>query len=238
MLRKAITIASLATLAIAAPASAGPITLGSGDIGTSYTIDFDGFSGSSSNTIEGLTSSLTLTLNSATSNAYTFSYDLANTTSSGLTSTVSSFAFNTDPQISSASSTGDYSYVTLDSTYPNQIGSVDVCLKAGGSNSCSNGGGVSAGDTGTGTLTLNFANLMDSITLSDFFVRYQAITGAGKVTSASGQETTSTSTSTSSGGTPVPEPGMLGLFGLAVGAIFFGRRRKTLAQSRQHYAIA
>ncbi len=236
MLRKIPTIGSIASLAFAAPAFAGPITIGSGDIGSSYTINFDGFSGSSSNTINGLTSSLTLSLDSVTSNSYTFLYDLANTTSNGLTSTVSSFAFNTDPQISSASSTGDFSYVTLGSTYPNQIGSVDVCFKAGRSNSCSNGGGVTTGNTGTGSFTLNFANAVNSITLSDFFVRYQAITGAGNVTSASGQQVTSTSTS--SGGTPVPEPGMLDLFGLALGGLFYARRRKHAAPARMHYAIA
>lgn len=238
MLRTAFRFASIATLALAAPAVAGPISVGSGDVGSSYTINFDGFSGSSSNTIDGLTSALTLTLESATANSYTFAYDLANTTSNGLTSTVSSFAFNTNPQISSASSTGDYSYVTLDSTYPNQIGSVDVCFKAGGSNSCSNGGGTTAGDTGSGTLTLNFADMVSSITLSDFFVRYQAITGAGGVTSASGQETTSTSTSSSSGGTPVPEPGMLGLFALAIGGIFFARRRKAPVRAGARHAFA
>lgn len=236
MLRKVLTIASFASLAFAAPAFAGPITLGSTDIGSSYTINFDGFSGSSANTIDGLTSSLTLTLDSVTSNSYTFLYDLANTTSNGLTSTVSSFAFNTDPEISSASSTGDYSYVTLGSTYPNQIGAVDVCFKAGGSNSCSNGGGITAGNSGTGSLTLNFADAVSSVTLSDFFVRYQAITGAGNVTSASGQEVTSTSTS--SGGTSVPEPGMLGLFGLALGGLFYARRRKQVAPAQLRFAIA
>lgn len=233
MLRKVLTLASFASFALATPALAGPITIGSGDIGSSYTVNFDGFSGTSANTVEGLTSSLTLTLDSTTSNTYTFLYDLANTTSNGLTSTVSSFAFNTDPEITSAASTGDFSYVTLDSSYPNQVGSVDVCFKAGGSNSCSNGGGVTTGDTGSGTLTLSFADLVDSITLSDFFVRYQGITGAGNVTSASGQQVTSSS----SGGTSVPEPGMLGLFGLALGGLFFARRRKPVREQLR-YAIA
>jgi hypothetical protein len=235
MFRKILTIASSACIALATPAFAEPITVGSGDVGTSYTIDFDGFSGSSANTIDGLTSSLTLTLDSVSSTSYTFSYSLANTTSSPLTSTVSSFAFNTNPEIDSAGATGDFSFVTLDSSYPNQIGSVDVCFKAQGSGSCSNGGGTDAGDTGTGTLTLNFDQAVNSITLSDFFVRYQAITGAGNVTSASGQQVTSTSTS---GGTDVPEPGMLGMFGLALLGLFFARRRKGVTGRQPRLALA
>jgi hypothetical protein len=235
MFRKILTIASSACIALATPAFAEPITVGSGDVGTSYTIDFDGFSGSSANTIDGLTSSLTLTLDSVSSTSYTFSYSLANTTSSPLTSTVSSFAFNTNPDIDSANATGDFSFVTLDSSYPNQIGSVDVCFKAQGSGSCSNGGGTDAGDTGIGTLTLNFDQAVNSITLSDFFVRYQAITGAGNVTSASGQQVTSTSTS---GGTDVPEPGMLGMFGLALLGLFFARRRKSVTGQQPRFALA
>ncbi|MCP5396845.1 MAG: PEP-CTERM sorting domain-containing protein [Sphingomonadaceae bacterium] len=44
-------------------------------------------------------------------------------------------------------------------------------------------------------------------------------------TSTSGGSTTTSGGSTTSGGTQVPEPGMLGLFGLAAGAIVLRRRR-------------
>jgi hypothetical protein len=82
---------------------------------------------------------------------------------------------------------------------------------------------------------LNFDQAVNSITLSDFFVRYQAITGAGNVTSASGQQVTSTSTS---GGTDVPEPGMLGMFGLALLGLFFARRRKSVTGQQPRFALA
>lgn len=229
---------ALAAVAIgwASPALADPITLDSGDIGSSFTIDFDGFTGDSSNTVDNLTSSLTLTLDSVSANSYSFSYSLANTTGGGLDSTVSSFSFNTDPDISSANATGDYSFVVVDGSYPNGIGSVDVCFKARSSGSCSNGGGTDAGDTGTGTLTLNFADAVSSITLDDFFVRYQAINGNGFTdASASGQMTStstggSTTTGGSSSGTQVPAPGMLGLFAAALFAIgLAGNRRRRRA---------
>ena len=58
-----------------------------------------------------------------------------------------------------------------------------------------------------------------SLTLDNFFVRYQSITGAGDVTSASGSGTITT-TSSSSGGTPVPEPSMIVLFGMGAAAVF------------------
>ena len=219
----------------ATPAMADAITLGSTDIGKSFTFNFNGFADSME--IANLTSTATFTLTGSTSTSYTFSYSLTNTTSDPLTSRVSSFAFNTDPNISSASSTGAFSYTTLNSTYPNGIGAIDVCFKDAKTGSCAGGGsgGLMTGATGTGSLTLNFSQPLTSLTLSDFFVRYQSITGAGNVTSASGSGTlTSTGGSTSggsttSGGTSVPEPGMVGLMGGALLLLAMRSRRRRVS---------
>lgn len=221
-------VASAAFAIIAAtPALAEPINLGQDDIGSSFSLTYDG--SSDGNTIGELTSDIMFTLTGTTGDSYTFDYLVANTTSGDLTSNVSGFAFNTDPDISGASSTGDYSFNVIDSKYPNGIGSVDVCFKSADSNSCAgNGGGVSEGSTGSGSFTLNFDQIVESISLSDFLIRYQGITGAGNVTSATGTGTvtSSTGTSTSSGGTPVPEPGMLGLFGAGLIGLGLMRNRR------------
>ena len=239
-------VLATASIAVSSPALADPITLGSGDIGSSFTIDFDGFAGSPSNTVDNLTSSITFTLESVTGSSYTFGYLVDNTTGGGLTSNISSFAFNVDPDITGATSTGDYSFAFVtdgqgnDPSYPNQIGAVDVCFKAASSGSCSNSGGISEGQTGSGTLSLLFGAEIGEITLSDFFVRYQGISGAGDVTSGSGQSTTSsgsTTTSTSSG-TQVPAPGMIGLLGLALVGLGFARRRRQPSLGERQPAFA
>lgn len=215
--------AAAAVLAFTAtPALADAITFDSSDIGTAYTLNYNGFADST--TVNGLTASTTFTLASISGNTYTFNYSVTNTSSAPITdSRVSSFAFNTDPTISGASSTGAFSYTTLNGSYPNGIGSVDVCFKDASTGACSGGGsgGLTQGQTGTGTFTLTFSQPVSSLTLSDFYVRYQSISGAGNVTSASGSGTQS-----SSGGTPVPEPGMLGLLGGALVATALLRRRR------------
>lgn len=225
---------ALGALAMTAtPASADAITLDGGDVGQSYTLNFNGFS--DGNIISGLSALATFTLQAVTGNSYSFRYSVTNTTTDPVNSRMSGFAFNTDPNITSASATGAFSFTTLGGNYPNGIGSVDVCFKDASTGSCAGGGsgGLTDGQTGTGTFTLNFAQPLTSLTLSDFFNRYQSITGAGNVSSATGSGTltgTSGGTTTStSGGTSVPEPGMLGLFGAALIGVGLMRRRQRFA---------
>lgn len=234
-----------ALMAFAAPSAAlaDAIVLDSGDVGTSFTVGFNGFDGSG--TVTGLTSSATFTLTSLTANTYTFGYTVNNTSTSPLTSSrISGFGFNTDPNISGASSTGTYNIVGTTSNVPN-IGTVDVCFKdGGGTNSCAGGGsgGVTLGGTGSGTLTLSFASALSSLNISDFFVRYQSIAGTNANTPSSavgsGTITSSGSTSTggSTGGVPVPEPGMLGLFMLGAAGLWFRRRRIAPTQAKLAFA--
>lgn len=233
VVRKSMSFAAFAGLALAAsPVLADPIPLDASSVGQSYTLNYNGFSDGT--TVAGLTASTTFTLTGVTGTSYTFDYAVTNTTSNPVDSRVSVFGFNTDPNISSATSTGDFAYTTLSSNVPNGIGVVDVCFKDASTGSCAGGasGGLTDGQTGTGSFTLNFANPISALSLDGFFVRYQSITGAGNITSASG-------TVTSSGGTSVPEPGMLGMMvgGLAALALLRRRRRpEATAQFRPAFA--
>ena len=234
-------LAVFASLAAAAPAHADSMLFNSSEIGKSISLDYNGYSGSGGSSIDGLTGSTTFTLTGVSGNDYSFDYSVANTSSAPVTdSRISSFAFNTDPTISGAAAAGAYSYTTLNSNYPNGIGTVDVCFKDASTGSCAGGGsgGLTIGQSGTGNFTLSFSSPVSALTLSDFYVRYQSISGVPGVSSASGAGTitsstssttggtTTSSTSSTTGGTEVPEPGMLGLFGIGLIGLVVSRRRQ------------
>ena len=224
-------LAAAAGLVAATPALADAYVFDASTLNQPITLNYNGFSGST--TINGLTGSTTFTLTGISGNSFTFNYSVADTSSAPITgSRISGFAFNTDPTIASATSSGTFSYTNTSANYPNGIGTVDVCFLGSNTNSCAGGGsgGVTQGSTGAGSFTLTFSQPVSALTLSDFYVRYQSISGAGNITSASGAGTL-TSTSTSSGGTPVPEPGMLGLMaGALVAAGLIRRRRPATAR--------
>ena len=236
-----ITIAAAALMSAAGAANAAAITVDPTQVGSSFTVNYDGFS--DGNTIAGLTGSTTFKLTGVTDTSYTFDYSVANTSSDPIdASRISIFGFNTNPDIESASSTGMFD-MAASGNVPSGFGRVEVCFKGAGGNNCSGGAGegVLIGDSTAGSLTLNFADAIDQLTLSDFFVRYQAIEGAGSVTSAIGRgmEGGSTGGSTgghtgstggSSGGTPVPAPA--GVLLLAAGFAGIGIRFGRSSRSR------
>jgi hypothetical protein len=213
-------------MAFAAPASAA-VTVGSGESGSSYMIDFVGLVGG--NTETGLSSLLTLTF-TGTSNSgktYNFDYDLLN--DSTLSARLSGFGFNTNPNVTGGAVNGTYN-VVASGNLP-QFGTLDICFKdGGGTNNCGGGGngGVFSGATASGSLSLNFASAVDSITLSDFATRYQSIVGSNYGNSGIGIGTEVPA---------VPEPSTWALMLLGFGAVGWGLRRRNSADGQPRMRV-
>jgi hypothetical protein len=226
----AVVAAGVASASMAAVITANSATFSAADVGTSFGVSYDGFTGAG--TIAGLSAGTLFTLTGVTGTSYMFDYAVSNTSSAPITdSRVSNFGFNTDPNIAGATGTGEFSTVATNANVPN-IGTVDVCFKGGGgTKSCAGGGGggTMMGESDAGSLILNFAQALDSLTLSDFYVRYQSIVGTDCPPSSAVGSGTVSSSGGSSGGTPtpVPAPPMVLLFGAAAAALVMSRRRST-----------
>ena len=118
---------SVAAALSSTAAWADAITLDSSKVGQTVTLSFNGMA--DGNTIAGLTGSTTLTLTGITGTSYNFDYTVANTTSGSVDSRISSFGFDTSPEISNATSTGTYSNALIGGNVPSPFNQVDVCFK-------------------------------------------------------------------------------------------------------------
>jgi hypothetical protein len=214
----------------------------------SFTVDYNGFVGSSSAVIPGLSAQVTFTnfnfqpatiaivsqngngkkSQSSTSTIQTtkisFDFTLKNTSTAPIdASRVSGMAFRTSPDILTNvnhSVTGVFGVVNLSSNYPNAIGTVDFCF-VDSSNSCAGGssGGVQKGQSGNGTATLYYAANTNLLKFDDLFVRYQSIDSSTlRLAGASATGAASISV--------VPEPGFYGALSLGLAGVLTAAHRR------------
>lgn len=207
---------------IASPAVAAVTVVG--NTPSSFTVDFDG--NIAQTPVAGLTASMLINFLNTTNGGltYNFSYTLTNTSTAPITnSRVSGFAFDTTPNIVSATASGIFNNAILPASLPNGVGNVEVCFNA--ANNCQgggNGGVAYASTSALSNFSVTLASPATSLTFDQFYVRYQSIEGSNLGNSGTGMQVQQQ---------PVPEPGtwaMLVLgFGIAGSAV--RRRRNRLA---------
>jgi hypothetical protein len=199
----------------------------SDDVGQSFDLDFNG--NVNTNDVAGLKSKATFTLSSFSGTSAIWDIVLSNISDSGISSRTSALGFDVSALLSSGSSNGLFSKAKFNGSFPNQFGDIDVCFTNG--NTCQGGqnGGVSTGETGAFTATLNFASAVSSFDLSNFGVRYQSINGNG----FNGDSGTGRGTTVNDNAQDVPEP--ITIVGSAM-ALGFGSALKRRGKKQEKAA--
>ena len=212
MLARAVLAAAL--LCLSTVASAVPI----GSVGDSFTVNFGGNVQRAD--VSGLSASASFVVTEldALTGHVVLEITLTNTTDASIWegSRVSAIGFDVDQTIASASASGLFAYAVTGSRFPNGIGPIDVCA-IDNANNCSGGanGGVTLGQNGVVTMTLEFGGPITSLDLAHFVVRYQSLDS---------EELGISGDSGTGDGEVVPEPRLLALLGLA-GLALLGRKR-------------
>jgi len=179
-----------ALLAIAVSTSAAAVTFTS--IGDTTTITFNGLGdppgGGGKVVVPGLSATMDLTLLSKSATQFVLTYSLTNTSTLAGTR-IGGIGFDIAPDLVLApTSTGIFDNAELGG-FTASFDS-EACFWVGGG-SCPQGAGnegIDNGDTGLGTLTLNYAAAPGAVTLTNFLDRYQGFNSGG-IQSAVGQGT-------------------------------------------------
>jgi hypothetical protein len=188
---------------------------------------------------------LKLTGVNSTTNVFTFSYELTNTSDTLINPSgrVRSFAFDDfygDGDVTSVArgttATNAYGFDTMvvDASFPGGSTVYDLCVHDGANGNCNGGGdGLSSGNTAMGTFFLDYAGSgMTSLTLDNFVVRYQSLGLDGRGSGiGSGEEIPDPS------GGPVPEPSTWAMMLLGFGAIGYAMRRRRAATPRVRFSF-
>lgn len=165
----------LLAITMIADAGRASVIINQGDVGTAITIDYFGQSLGFPVSGLGAIGNFVYTGASNEGRSYNFSYALTN--DSSIASRVRSFGFDVLGSGPSAlSSTGTYT-TPIANPLSGLIGS-DLCFTVSTLGGCGTGsGGLSAGQSGSGTFTLTFAQTMASVELANFGVNFQGVNG-------------------------------------------------------------
>lgn len=175
MYKHFISLSFLAASLVAMPSTAA-VLIDSGVSGSTFSIDYEGKVGGSMTSLISASQEFTFVGATNGNTTYNFSYSLTNDSTNA--SRLRSFGFDVTSAdtISSFSATGAYPFSAANNNFPEGLGVREICFRATGGNNCTGGpNGLTQGQTGIGTFSINFADATNTIELDNFVTRFQSI---------------------------------------------------------------
>ena len=235
-MRIMLSLAAMAAAACTASVANAATVLAFDSAGDSYTVNFNGETGSPLVVMPGLSANIIYTLGSIgnAGKAWNFSYTIKDTSGAPVTaSTITAFGFDANPNFSSATNlTGLFNNFSSTGEPAGVPSNVDFCLTDHSGNCSGSSGGLGQGNSATGTFTLNFSSAKSEVDFGSLFVRYEDVRSGHTFDLRRDDEGDDEGGGVKGVGFPtaggVPEPAswalMVGGFGMAGGML---RRRRT-----------
>ncbi|WP_164857158.1 cistern family PEP-CTERM protein [Sphingomonas crocodyli] len=193
----AMTVIGAATLSVPAAATVfdfnDVVTVKGTNVGMGWTIDFEGMSAQGNETNKvGATGTFTYTGLTNGGKTYNFNYTLKN--DSAYSSYVHALGFDTTGAFTAFNATGALASTSTNVQWPSStIGTLDLCMGGGGGSNCVAHYENGVRNQGTGSFAITFGNVMSSIDLDHFAVKFLDLSrnidkndwalGVGRVTS-------------------------------------------------------
>ncbi|MEH6757649.1 MAG: cistern family PEP-CTERM protein [Parasphingorhabdus sp.] len=175
MYKHLISLSFLAASLVAMPTSAA-VFIDSSVTGSTFSISYEGKVGGSMTSLISASQEFTFVGATNGNTTYNFSYSLTNDSTNA--SRIRSFGFDVTSAdtISSFSATGAYPFSAANNNFPEGLGVREICFRATGGNNCTGGpNGLTQGQTGIGTFSINFVDGTNTIELDNFVTRFQSI---------------------------------------------------------------
>lgn len=149
------------------------VTVDKDDVGLNFVVDYAALAdGDYTSKLSALAD---FTFTGVTNSGLTYNFDYSITNDSSRKSRIRAFGFDTTGDVTDLDSTGTFTYQYENASFPEGVGTMDACFAAGSGCTNHSSGGIARNDTGSGSFAITFANVMESVDLDRFALKFVGV---------------------------------------------------------------